>query len=86
MFNVCTRKDTIDTEQSGFKFMVHNGKRFVGGRVDHRTKRVLRNSDVPGHVWREDLYPREVYLSDEVFRAAAAAGVKGLRNFYIVNI
>ena len=86
LFNVCTVKDTINTERSGFKFGINNGKRFVYNLIDQQTKRVLQNNDVPGHVWREDLYTSEVYISDDVFHAAAEAGVKGLRNSYIVKI
>ncbi len=86
LLNICTRKDTIDTEQSGFEFVIKNGKRFVYNAVFNQTKRVLRSNDIPGHVWREDLLTRDVYFSDEVFKAAVKAGVKGLRNSYIVKI
>ena len=87
LFNACTLKDTIDTEASGFQFTIVKGKRFAVSKVDRRTLRVLRpTSHQPGHVWREDLCPSELYISDEVFKAALKSGITGMRVSYVVKI
>lgn len=88
LINICQRISAVDALKSGYKF-VDDGR---GGKAALKpagpNPRIVRKASIHGmHLWREDIFPREMYMSDGLVSELKDLRIKGIdRHNFVVTI